>query len=97
MDKTCPICGAATRTYSDYMDGHLLLESGSECPTGHWSYEYSYGSTRVLVGDQEFGTWYGATREQHQKFLDDVLKAEENLKYTHMKSCPTGDDLGESP
>ena len=36
-------------TWSDYLDGHTLLESGEECPYGCYRHQYGYGNTEVNV------------------------------------------------
>jgi hypothetical protein len=35
--------------YSDYLDGHTLMESGEECIYGCFVHRYAYGNTDITV------------------------------------------------
>ena len=37
------------QTYSDYLDGHTLMESGEECLYGCFMHRYGYGNTEIMV------------------------------------------------
>jgi len=62
----CPICNADMETweYSEY--GWGVMESGEACPNDCYTWEYSYGSTFVNVGDIEWMWSYNEPRPQQE-------------------------------
>jgi hypothetical protein len=49
MKAPCPVCYADMLTWSDYLDGHTLMESGEECPHGCFLHRDAYGNTEITV------------------------------------------------
>jgi hypothetical protein len=70
MKQLCPICYAPMLTYSDYLDGHTLLEAGEDCPYGCFAHRYGYGNTEITVN----------IRGHHIQFFYSHLESHRDVK-----------------
>lgn len=55
----CPVCKSEMLDPDEYiMDGHILLESSSACPEGHYFTNYVTGNTEEKIGSYIFYSCY---------------------------------------
>jgi len=70
----CPICGTEMKHYRDTLDGWCLCEEDYDCPKGHYSYDYSYGYTRVIVKGRDMLSYsYDQKARKVDEFVCNLL------------------------
>jgi hypothetical protein len=79
MNHPCPVCYAPMETYSDYLDGHTLLESYEECPHGCYVYRYGYGNTEMMVNIRGHKILFGHSYQDKQEDIKADWAAVEEL------------------
>jgi hypothetical protein len=59
--SSCPVCGTGMVHYSDYLDGHTLLEQYEDCPYGCYSTEFAHGHYRSFVKIRQYLAEFGGS------------------------------------
>lgn len=75
--EPCPVCTRTMEGVRDHVD--VGVGSGPTCEDsigceGHYSYEFHYGSTRIIVGTREFGYDY-TTPQTHIVDIHNLVRA----------------------
>ena len=67
----CPVCGQRAQSYTDYTE-YAISEDGEDCGNCGYSFNFSYGYYRVIVGRRTF-TWYYKTPEEQVRRINKLI------------------------
>lgn len=76
----CPICNENLVVETTIYVGGVKGEEHEHCPNEHYYYSYTYGVTRYIIGNKQFGWSYHTPLEEKGEIRNKIDKAINKFK-----------------